>query len=115
MSDNAPRSPSDPRPNDEPYYIDSDCECGATLVQYDEYHAKTVEDGQSSGTEGATHDTDREPWYDEWWCPDCDEGIHMDWPHSHWDDLTERADSDEWVTLDELADELDIDLEDDDD
>lgn len=86
----APQSPSDSR--DEPHFIDNECECGATLVQWDDHY-----------------DTDREPWYDEWVCPNCEDGVHMDWPESHWEELTERADSDEWTTLEEVREELGLD------
>lgn len=54
-----PERPADRRPNDEPYYIDSLCPvCGHRLEYLDE----------DSG------------WYDEFVCPNCDDGIHMDWP-----------------------------------
>lgn len=55
-----PVTPADPR-DGEPYYIDSDCpDCGEALVPY----GPAREDG----------------WHDEWQCPNCDDGIHMDWP-----------------------------------
>lgn len=74
MSDK-PTSPSDPRPNDEPYYIDSECpDCGTELALYDEL---TDEDGET--------------WHDEWMCPECREGIHMDWPEEYKEEIFGRA------------------------
>lgn len=61
----APETPADPR-DGEPYYIDSTCpECGTVLQQCKD----AVEDG----------------WYDEWECPNCLDGIHMDWPEGEFD------------------------------
>lgn len=66
MSD-PPQSPADPRPGGEPYYIDNDCpECGTALVLAD----------------------DTEPvWHDEWVCPQCDDGILMDWPAEYREEI----------------------------
>jgi hypothetical protein len=71
-----PRRPSDPRPLNRPFYIDKDCpECGTRLALLDD-----------------VQDNDCESWYDEWICPECQDGVHMDWPESHWDWLVNRAD-----------------------
>ena len=64
-----PERPSDPRPNDEPYYVDKHCDCGEKLVY-------------------AEADTD---WYDEFHCPACQDGIHLDVPESVKADLLERS------------------------
>ena len=54
-----PERPSDRRPSDEPYYISSECrDCGEALQYADE----------ESG------------WFDEFECPNCDNGIHLDVP-----------------------------------
>lgn len=60
---NPPRSAADPRPNNEPYYIETDCpDCGEELILNDilvESH---------------------EIWHDEWICPDCQDGLYLDRP-----------------------------------
>lgn len=74
-----PQSPADPRPNGEPYYIDSECpKCGTLLELWDE-----------------VYDTGEEPWYDEWACPNCQDGCYMDWPDEQHDELKNRVDSGE--------------------
>lgn len=66
-----PETPADER-DGEPYYIDSDCpECGTILELYD----------PDSG------------WNDEWWCPTCEDGIHMDWPDAEFEELRTRVDN----------------------
>lgn len=48
---------------DAPVFIDDRCdECDTELVLYDEYHGQDV------------------LWYDEWWCPTCDDAIRLDYP-----------------------------------
>ena len=72
MSKTPPQSAADPR-DGEPYYIDSDCpDCGSELVLFEEPATDEV-------------------WHDEWTCPDCQDGIHMDWPQAEMDALMERA------------------------
>lgn len=94
-ADDAPRSAADPRPGGEPYYIDSDCpECGTPLVLYDE----------DSG------------WNDEWTCPKCQGGLHMDWPDSQWAHIEQgMKDIEEGntATLTDLKDALTFDSEED--
>lgn len=70
MSDDAaPTGPGDPRPNGEPYYIESECpECGATLELYD-----------------------ADVCHDEWWCPVCEDNLRMDWPADHREDIFSRV------------------------
>jgi len=75
--DNRPEyDASTPRPNGEPYYIDSECpECGTGLELYDKDKAE------------------EEKWYDEWTCPDeeCSlTGIIMDWPAKKKEELMKR-------------------------
>lgn len=65
-----PKSAADPRPNG-PYYIDDTCECGTELQLHPD------NDGLDK------------KWYDEWWCPECDNGVHMDWPENRVDRLEE--------------------------
>lgn len=84
MSD-APQCAADPRPNGVPYYIDSDCpDCGTGLVLNDELVG--------------SHDI----WHDEWTCPECRDGLHMDWPPEQFEELERRADSDKFVPLDDI-------------
>lgn len=62
-----PRRPSDPRPGIKPYYIKEACpQCGVPLVLMDKAeNPRTPED---------------KIWHDEWMCPDCRDGVYMDWP-----------------------------------
>lgn len=84
MTTDKPTSPADPRPNDEPYYIDSECpECGTEL----ELEAEVKDED---------YDMD-EVWHDEWMCPneECEkEGVFMDVPESFWKKLESRKDED---------------------
>ncbi|ACA59059.1 hypothetical protein Daud_0513 [Candidatus Desulforudis audaxviator MP104C] len=66
---NYPRSAAEPRPDNRPCYIDPCCpSCGAPLVLLDLLKSpETPED---------------EIWYDEFICPQCRDGIHLDWPES---------------------------------
>jgi hypothetical protein len=64
-----PETPGDRRPNDEPYFIDTHCECGEELVYCD----------KESG------------WFDEFECPSCQDGIHMDWPDAEMEKFLEQA------------------------
>lgn len=86
---NEPQSAADPRPNNEPYYIDTDCpDCGTDLVLYDKFR---------DGDEG-------EIWHDEWICPECDDGIYLDIPDEVAEELlVERAsgNGDKEVTTDD--------------
>jgi len=79
MADDAPRGPAHPRPGGVPYYIDETCPtCGTDLVLYQNYlDEEFAED---------------EIWHDEWYCPDCEDGIHMDVPDSWIDGLKKRHD-----------------------
>lgn len=79
MTDEPPRSAAAPRPNDEPYYIDSECpDCGTDLVLWNELQGMDEEN----------------VWYDEWMCPDCEDGLYMDWPEERHEHLTSRVDED---------------------
>lgn len=69
-----PESPSDPRPNNEPYYIDTACpDCGTDLVLNDKYKDKDIDED--------------EIWHDEWVCPRCGSGVFLDVPD---DSLTKQ-------------------------
>lgn len=75
--DDAPESAADPRPGGEPYYIDSECpDCGTELVYYDDVSVKHSEDVHSEVF------PDTAFFYDEFVCPECLDGIHMDWPQT---------------------------------
>jgi hypothetical protein len=92
---NAPTSPSDPRPNDEPYFTDSECKyCGTELVLVDD------------------PEEDESVWYDEFECPECKEGVYMDWPDEHKqhvnDRVAEAARDGDFMTDEEIEDALDI-------
>ena len=79
-----PRSPAEPR-RGEPYYIDSNCDkCGSELVLYDSLDAADYE--ESDELTGPEEDT--KVWHDEWVCPNCLDGIHLDMPQV---DFTEEG------------------------
>jgi uncharacterized protein with PIN domain len=81
---NKPESAADPRPNNEPYYIDSDCQsCGAEIVLEDEELPE------------------EETWHDEWRCPGCG-NLYLDWPQKELEKLVERKEEDEYVKLEEV-------------
>lgn len=81
-----PETAADPRPNDEPYYIDSDCpNCGTALVLNDEHRPSG--DGSGALVAPEVWDERETVFHDEWVCPDCEDGIHCDWP--------DHADTDE--------------------
>lgn len=87
-----PKGPAEPRPNGEPYYIDSECDCGAELVLH---RAEELAESQW--------------WHDEWVCPECDDGIHMDWPEKEYDRLRKgiaAARAGDVATIDEIKDAL---------
>lgn len=60
MNKEAPCCPAHPR--DAPYYIDDTCDCGTSLRLCDFRGDDT--------------------WWDEWYCPQCDDGVHIDAPES---------------------------------
>lgn len=86
-----PVKSSEPRPNGEPYYIESSCpECGAELVLYAEFQDE--EYGED------------EIWYDEWVCPDstCSvESVFLDVPERFWRKIEART-GDDGVELDTI-------------
>ena len=64
-----PTSAAHPRPG-RPFYINSECpSCGRPLVLHDRLHADS-------------NLSDDQVWHDEWVCPNCREGIWLDWPAS---------------------------------
>lgn len=81
MSNEPPQTPADPRPNNEPYYIDTHCpDCNTELVLNDEHRPSEDADGLVhpdvwDDTHGDTI------WHDEWVCPNCENGIHFDAPN----------------------------------
>lgn len=89
----APRSAADPRPGGEPYYIDSACpDCGAELVLYDSLDPLTIWNADALGKPPDSEVI----WHDEWVCPDCLDGIHLDWP----EEWLNRLDSQEYDRAD---------------
>lgn len=67
-------------PREKPFYIADKCPtCNTTLVLNDlrEHPDMAAED----------------VWYDEWWCPICNDGIMMDWPPEQLQALSERMDA----------------------
>lgn len=93
----APRSAADPRPRGIPYYIDPACpDCGTELILYDELDALSI--WESDGL--ATPPRSDEIWHDEWVCPSCLEGVHMDVPDAWWDELVGRAEDSEIDPID---------------
>jgi ribosomal protein S27AE len=66
---NPPNSAAVPRPDNKPYYIDSNCpKCGTLLVLAD-----LLEE---------PHTPNEKIWYDEFICPKCRNGIFLDLPES---------------------------------
>jgi hypothetical protein len=62
-----PNSPSDKRPCYEPFYIPKNCKtCGAKLVYADSMANPEIPEDEF--------------WYDEFMCPNCKDGIYLDWP-----------------------------------
>jgi predicted RNA-binding Zn-ribbon protein involved in translation (DUF1610 family) len=62
-----PRSAAQRRPHDRPYYIKQTCEkCGAELI----YTYLLCDSNKPKD----------EKWYDEFMCPNCRDGVYMDWP-----------------------------------
>lgn len=119
MSDDEPLTPADPRPDGEPFYIDADCpNCGATLGLYDELDDEALR--SSDAFVDPEYQVEKDAvWHDEWACYECLDGVHMDWPPAKKEKHANRVEgaleniaADNWQTLDEVADELDIDLDD---
>lgn len=74
-----PTKPSHPRPNDEPYYIECECECGEELVLHDNLSDEQYR--KSDALVSPKYQVEQDiVWYDEWVCPECLDGVHMDWP-----------------------------------
>lgn len=79
MTTTPPRTPADER--DEPFYVDSDCpDCDTELVLYDELPEEKLRESDAFGAPLQEMDEDDRIWYDEWVCPECLDGIVMDWP-----------------------------------
>mgnify|MGYP005842987529 CR=1 FL=1 len=64
---NPPRSAAEPRPGNRPYYIAPCCpDCGTPLVLLDLLENPEMPED--------------EIWHDEFICPECRDGIWLDWP-----------------------------------
>ena len=84
--------PSEER--DSPVCIDDDCpECGTELVLYDKLDPETM--GDAEALADPEHQPDNDVWYDEWVCPNCLDGVHMDWPEERLEQLTDESEFDE--------------------
>jgi hypothetical protein len=108
MTDEPPQSPSDPR-DGEPYYIDSDCsECGSELVLYDSLTREQID--RSSELSAVNTDQGDGVWHDEWVCPNCLDGIHLDVPEEIVDEWGQGANGleevEEPISVDELTEIL---------
>ncbi len=67
MAPHQPRSASDPRPGNQPFYISPGCHtCGTALVLSDRLDHPDAAESKI--------------WHDEWECPVCRDGIYLDWP-----------------------------------
>ena len=80
--DYEPKCPADLRT--EPHYIDSDCpDCGEALVLSDEHRPSGDTDALVAPEVWDERQEGRSViWYDEWVCPECENGLHMDWPEA---------------------------------
>jgi len=89
MTDNAPKSPAEPR-DGKPYYIDNQCpDCGTALVLYDSLSTNQLEGSEALGVSAI--ESNEEVWHDEWVCPHCLDGIHLDMPEDALNELSDRA------------------------
>ncbi len=80
MTKDAPKSPAEPR-DGEPYYIDGECpDCGTALELYDSLSVEQIEESAELGVPAT--DSDDGIWHDEWVCPRCLDGIHLDVPEN---------------------------------
>jgi len=87
MTGEAPKSPAEPR-NGEPYYIDARCPaCSTNLVLYDSLTPDQFNDSAELGV--PTTDSDDKIWHDEWVCPRCLDGVHLDIPRDVLEELSE--------------------------
>ena len=84
MADGDPQRPADRRPGDVPYFIDAECACGEPLVYFEVAAGTPVEDVV---------------FYDEFTCPDCDNGVHLDVPY---DIVTAFDDDGEFTPLEDV-------------
>jgi len=79
----APQSAKDPR-DGEPYYIDSECpDCGKEIVLYDSLTDEQLRENEAFANPEHRPGGEKVVWYDEWVCPECLNGVHMDWPDEH--------------------------------
>lgn len=79
-----PESAADPRPDGEPYYIDTECpNCGTALML--EAELTDEQRRQSDAFSDPEYvDDDAPVWHDSWVCPTCLNGVHLDWPEGEW-------------------------------
>lgn len=104
MTEEPPQSAADPR-DGEPYYIENECEnCGSELVLYDELDILEIWNSPEMGIP----ERSKEIWHDEWVCPDCVNGIYMDWPEEYKEEIFDRAENVEenFTPLEEVVGEL---------
>lgn len=110
-----PESAAERRPNDEPYYLDSDCpDCGESLVYYHELPDSAFKESDYL-CDVEHRPTEDEEWFDEFVCPDCLNGIHMDWPPDYEEAFNARIEQSmkdieegNFTTLEELEEALDL-------
>jgi hypothetical protein len=84
-------------PREIPFYIHAFCDCGERLVLADPLRDPDIDEDNI--------------WYDEWECPKCCDGIHLDWSKEELNDLVKRTEEAtvamkngeiEAITLDDL-------------
>lgn len=85
----SPISAADSRPGNRPYFIAPNCPtCGTGLVLVDRNQPAS------------------EVWHDEWECPLCDDGVHLDWPESAIEALKAASREGPCVPIDQLFDKF---------
>lgn len=100
------RDPSEER--ESPFFIDDECpDCDTELVLYDK-----LDDEKRAESDWLTDPEfyDGESiWYDEWVCPNCLDGIILDWDEEFkekkFEEWTENVESEEFTPVEDVIEE----------